>query len=106
MRWRGLQPQIEVLELRRGREVLAKLQLTAQDMHKNYPWIFATVFPTAAFETLRELFREQPDDESGAKVRELLKEQQIEMCVPGHRVLEFTLVVDGELARFKFEKIE
>lgn len=106
MRRRGLQAQIEILELRRGQEVLAKLELIGQDLHKNHPWIFANVFPTAAFEAVRDLLREQPDDETSAKVRELLKEQKIVMCLPEHNVLEFTLVVEGTRARFKFDKIE
>jgi hypothetical protein len=106
MRRRGLQAQIEILELRRGQEVLAKLQPIGQDLHKNHPWIFANVFPTAAFEAVRDLFREQTDDENSAKVRELLKEQKIVMCLPEHNVLEFTLVVEGARARFKFDKIE
>ncbi len=109
MRRRGLQPQIEILELRRGREALAKLELIGQDMHKNYPWIFANIFPSAAFEAFRELFREQADDESREKVRELLKQQQIVLWLPDFKkpVREFTLIVDGERAQFKFdEKLE
>jgi hypothetical protein len=98
----GLPAQIEILELRRGPETLARLEVVGHD----YPWILANIFPTAAFEAVRRLFREQPDDQSGAKVRGLLKEQQIVMRVPGHNVLEFILVVEGARARFKFDKIE
>ncbi len=94
-----------ILELRRGREVLAKLEPLGPDTPKTDPWMFANIFPTPAFEAVRDLFREQAAFES-AKVRALLKQQQIEMCVAGHSVLEFTLIVEGGRARFKFDKIE
>jgi hypothetical protein len=105
MRRRGLQPQIELFELRRGREVLARLELIGQDMHKNYPWIFANIFPSPAFEAIRDLFRQQPD-EALVKVRELLKQEQIVLWLPDFKrpVREFTLVVDGVRARFKFDE--
>jgi hypothetical protein len=105
MRPRGSQAQIEILELRRGRETLARLELIGQDMHANYPWMFANFFPTPAFETIRELFRELADDESRTKVREFLKQQQIGLCLPDFQpVREFTLIVEGGRAQFKFDE--
>ena len=109
MRRRGIQAEIEILELWRGREILARLELIGQDMHKNYPWIFANIFPSPAFEAVRDLLREQPDDESRAKVCELLRQQQIVLWLPDFKkpVRKFKLIVDGDKARFKFdEKLE
>ncbi len=106
MRRRGIQAQREIFELRRGREVLARLELISQDMHKNYPWIFANVFPSTAFEAIRDLFRKQPDDEAATKVREFLKLEQIVLWLPDFKkpVRQFTLIVDGARAQFKFDE--
>ena len=91
---------IEIWELRRGAEVLARLELTGE---RGFPWIFAHIFPTAAFEPLRELFREQPDAEGSKVVREQLREWQIVLCQPPPhpKPRDFTLIVDGDQARFK-----
>ena len=106
MRRRGIRAQIEVYELRRGREILARLELIGQDMHKNYPWTFANIFASTAFDAVRDLFREQPDDESTAKVCEMIEQQQIVLWLPDFKkpVRKFTLIVDGDQARFKFDE--
>ena len=91
--------EISIWELRRGPEVLAKLEVTDQD----FPWNFGRIVPSAAFETLRHFFCVQPDPESAKVVREQLRQQEV-ILSPHHGVpvREFTLIVDGEEARFQF----
>ena len=99
--------ELEIWELRRGREVLAKLELIHQDFHTNFPWMYANIFPTAAFEAVKDLFCELPDDEDGRIQRQGVIERQIVLCLaePDLRpVREFTMVVDGERARFKIDE--
>lgn len=101
------QREIQTLGLRRGRELLANLELIDQDFHKNNPWIFANIFPSAAFEAVRELFRDPVDDESSRVQRERLTEEQIVLWLPepfNKPVREFTLIVEGERARFKIDE--
>jgi hypothetical protein len=91
--------EISTWELRRGSDVLAKLEVTEQD----FPWNFGRIFPSTAFEALRHLFRVQPDPESVKAVREQLRQQQVVLSpLKGVPVREFTLIVEGELARFQF----
>lgn len=103
---RGINRGKEILELRRGSETLAKLELIDQDLHKNSPWVFANIFPCAAFGAVSELFRAPHDNESGGIQRGQLLEQQIVLWLPDFKepVREFTLIVDGERARFKFDE--
>lgn len=91
--------EIPVWELRRGSEVVATLEVTDQD----FPWNFGRILPGAAFETLRHFFCVQPDRETARVVREQLRQQQIVLS-PHHGapVREFTLIVEGEQARFQF----
>ena len=102
MRRRGLQAQIEIFELHRGPEVLARLQIAGHDKD----WWFANIYPTPLFETIRPLFREPADDEDSKMLREQLREQNITMHVLDHHVLEFTMIVDGTRACLKFDKVE
>jgi hypothetical protein len=106
MRRRGFRPQIEILELRPGSDLLARLELIDQDMPKNRPWMFANIFPSTLFEMVRDLFREEPDDEDRAKLHEFLKQQRIGLWLPDFSkpVRQFTLIVDRGRARFKFDE--
>ncbi len=103
---RGINRGKEILELRWGAETLAKLEIIDQDLHRNSPWVLANVFPSAAFQEVRELFRAPHANESSRILHDQLIEQQIALWLPDFRkpVRKFTLVVDGEQARFKFDE--
>ena len=102
--------EIKILELRQGREVLAKLEPIDQDLHQNFPWMFANIFPSAAFEAVKDLVCEPADDEAGRVQRQRVIERQILLCLGEpdfYTVREFTMVVEGGRARFKIdEKLE
>ncbi len=91
--------EITVWELRRSSEVIAKLEVTDQD----FPWNFGHITTSDSFETIRHYFQVQRDPETAKSIREQLRRQQVTLSPQqGLPVREFTLIVDGERARFQF----
>jgi hypothetical protein len=88
-----------IWELRRGSEILATVEVCDQD----FPWNYGRISPGVEFDTVRHYFCVQPDRDTARTVREQLRQQQIVLTPrDGAPVREFTLIVEGDEARFQF----